>query len=223
MKIYLLKLRSINIYNLLLAQLYENAGDQVFNPCRFTVNNQGFLDISVIGDFAKSQANNPEKDFRYIDWTASLDTLDNSINQATTQNQYLIFGSYHNKQIEFLKNHYGSKLMTIGINYQENFYPQLLKHKAKYHLHLLTTNQLPASELDQQLIASLSSEELVNYYSNAFNEQNLIPCSDVDVYDYNVNLDDFYKKDLMTQHLNNIGIPFTSATEQFYDQWLKLQ
>jgi hypothetical protein len=223
MKIYLLKLRTTSLYNLIPAQLVENAGSQVFNPCRFLLNNQGFYDNSVVGDFAKYHTNDLGKDFRHIDWTVSLDRLENSVNQATKQNQYLIFGSYHTQQIEFLKNHYGSDLMAIGINYRENFYPQLLKHKAKYHIHLLTTHQLAASELDQQLLASLSSEELVDYYSNAFNEQNLLPHSDVDIYDYNIYLDDFFKKDLMTEHFNNIGIPFTAESEPLYDQWLKFQ
>lgn len=221
--IYLLKLRTINIYNLPLALLYENDWDHIYDPCRFVVNNQGFLDITTVGDFAKSQTPNPEKDFRYINWSESLSTLDYSLNQSIEKNKYLVFGSYCTDQLDFLKNHYGKQVLSIGINYQENFYPYILKHKAKHHVHLLSVDQSLATELDKQLFATLSLDDLIAYYSNAFDQQNLIPHSDVTDYDYNINIEDFFNKSLMLQHFSNIGVPFTPQSEKYYDLWLRLQ
>ena len=217
--IYLFKLRNLNIYNFPIAQLYENLNTKSFERCTFNIDPNGFIKV-FSGNFVQSQTTNFEKEFRYLDWQKSLSSLEQSLSLASEKNQCLVFGSYLSEQIDFLKNHFGPTVMTIGINYQKNSYQKLLNHKARFHIHLLLTNQLTQSELDKNLLSTLTDDELVNYYASAFDQQMLIPHSEISNCDYNIALDDFFNISSMRQHFSTIGVPFTGSSERFYNQWL---
>ena len=219
-KIYLFKTHPINITNLALAQLIENAFGSSYETCSYSLSDNKFFKLTV-GNFAQKQTNNPTADFRHIDWSipVNLSNLNQSVELAVAQNKFLIFGNNSNDQIDFLKTYYTNDIVTIGINYNENMYLTLLDNMAKYHIYLLTNNS-NISQLDQELLKTKSSAELIDYYTNAFNQQNLIPRISVIDCDYTILIDDFFNKSVMAKHYINLGVPFTVASEQYYDIWL---
>lgn len=219
-KIYLFKTHPINITNLALAQLIENAVGSSYETCSYALIDNKFFKL-IVGKFAQKQTDNPSVNFRHIDWSipVNLSNLNQSVELATAQNKFLIFGSNSTNQIDFLKKYYTNDIVTIGINYNENMYLTLLDNMVKYHIYLLNNNS-HISQLDRELFNTKSSAELIDYYTNAFNQQNLIPRTSVIDCDYTILVDDFLNKSVMAKHYNNLGVPFTIASEQYYDTWL---
>jgi hypothetical protein len=219
-KIYLFKTHPINITNLALAQLIENAVGLSYETCSYSLRDNKFFKL-IVGKFAQKQTDNPANDFRHIDWSipVNLSNLNQSVELAATQNKFLIFGNNSNNQIDFLKTYYTNDIVTIGINYNENMYLTLLDNMVKYHIYLLNNNS-NISQLDRELLNTKSSAELIDYYTNTFNQQNLIPRISVIDCDYTILVDDFFNKSVMAKHYINLGVPFTIASEQYYDTWL---
>jgi len=107
--IYLFRTHQINISNLALAQALENADDRCFDRCYFTLEDNKFFRVTT-GKFVNSY---PSADFRIIDWSTMIDSLDLYVTRAKEQKKFLIFGTAREDQINFLKQHFGSDINTI--------------------------------------------------------------------------------------------------------------
>jgi hypothetical protein len=211
-KTYFIKLQPVNLYNLIVALLFKNAGDTAFDPCTFELDDQGLINITA-GGFASSVVDNPYIDFRQYDWTTS---------SFPTTDKLLIIGTYRSDQLNPIKLKYNDDVLTIGISYNEENCKLLLNNLAKQHVKSLILGTVNKSELDANLLASKSSEELINYYTTAFTNQTLVPINQTVDCDYLIPLTDFYSKSAITQHLINLRLPFTNDGELFYDRWLDL-
>jgi hypothetical protein len=220
MKIYLFKLRPINLYNLPLGLFHLNANTSVYDPCTFNINDQGLIEL-IPGNFVKHFTNNQPKNFRHLDWHPLLPKLVLSIEQAKKKNQIITIGTYQPDQLSCLKNTFQSDLISIGVDYDESSYPILLKNLSTQHLFSLRNNLIVGSDHDQELLKSKSTTELIDYYISAFDQLNLIPTSDSNDCDYHINLHDLFDKSAMTSHFINLKYPFTKNSELFYDRWLR--
>jgi hypothetical protein len=216
--IYLLKLRQINAFNLPIALLFQSADTLAFEPCTFSINDLGFINITI-GNFVKPHCDNPTQEFRFIDWSQNLESLTQSLNQATAQNQNLIIGTYRSDQMKFLKNHYGDQVLTIGIDHTESSYNSLLQVLAKQHVYYLESGMLPITDVDQQILTNITINK-IDYYANAFDQQQIIPKSDVGNYEYSILFEDFYNQKTMAHHLTQLNLPFNNKSLEFYNQWL---
>ena len=213
--IYVFKTHQPNISNLFLAVFLEAIRPLAYGTCRYPMTHDGFFDLDA-GDFAKQMCEDPAKKFRHIHWPDKIDQLRQIYNQA---NQHIVCGSHHKNQIEYLKSQFDKELTTVGINYTTDSYQWLLKNIAKNHVRLLTNHTLSPSDYDQELMGSLSKQELIDHYQSAFDELELIPKSVVDNFDYSIDVVDFVDKDKVTAHVNALGIEFSQAASIFYDQW----
>lgn len=210
-KIFLFKTHQINVTNLAVAQIVENSFDSFYNSCRYKLVHNKFF-VLQLNDFARNIGEQP----RNKDWSNSINYLDNCL----ASNKKLIFGSHHDSQIDLLKAHYKSEILTIGINYNEDLYPALLKNVAEFHIYSLNTGSIKPSELDDMLMDSMKYQDLVDYYSKEFDTIKLIPKSSFVQCDYNILVNDFLDKDKMSNHFNNMGFPFTKESELYYNQWI---
>lgn len=218
--LYVVKLKPINIFNLPLALLHEALGDQVYESCKCSVDDQGNIQIDI-GKFALAQSTDPINKFRTIDWNKSLTKLTTSVDLARAQNKVVVFGTYRQDQIDFLKQHFGNSIVTIGVEYHENMYAGLLTMFAKKHVELLITGQVAMTEVDSAVLNNNSNEDVIAYYSNAFDNQNLIPRAELDSCDLVIPLDDYYNIVNMQQHIQRLGILLSAPAVKFYNQWLE--
>jgi hypothetical protein len=219
-KIYFLKTHKINLTNLLVGQLLKNAGESCYGPCEYFLDGK-FIE-STLGDFAKFQIQSISKDFRNIKWNEHLPSLNTSISLAKNENKVLIFGNYDSDQLLFLKSQRGSDIKTISIDYTETCYDLLLENLAEYHLYLLKKQTLLPNEQDLELISTLSDQQLIQHYKSKFDLNNYIPHSSITNADYNVFVEDFFNPQLMSNHFDNIGLPFNDESRVFYDSWLSV-
>jgi hypothetical protein len=216
--IYLFKTHQINISNLALAQALENANDQCLDRCYYSSDGK-FLKV-IIGDFVKSYSST---NFRTIDWSTIISSLDSYVQRAQQQEKFLIFGTSRDDQIDFLKQHYNRTIITIGINYTDTVYQKLLHNLAEHHIYKLKHNQTPVTDHDKEILSSLNIKDAVLHYVNSFNQLALIPTSNNIDCDYNISIEDFFDKSKMSTHYNNLSIPFTDTSQKFYDSWLANQ
>jgi hypothetical protein len=218
-KIYLFKTHPVNISNLALAQFIENSIGKSYGACRYTLKENKFFE-QIAGAVAKSQTKDPITGFRTINWNdpTNLNTLIQMVDLA--QDKFLIIGSSLNEQITFLKTQFKPNIVTISVNYKESYYQQLLKNMAEYHVYLLKNNPITASTVDQELLLAHSTNQLINYYMLAFDQNNLIPKSNQYFGDYNIDIEDFFNKSKMTDHFSNLNMPFTIDSVNYYDTWL---
>jgi len=219
-KIYFLKTHKINLTNLLVGQLLQNAGESCYGACEYYLDGK-FIE-TILGDFAKSQIQSTGMDFRNIRWNEHLISLDTSVNLAKNENKVLIFGNHDPDQLLFLKSCYGTCIKTISVDYTETSYDLLLENLAEYHLHLLKKQTLLPNEQDLELISTLSDEQLVQHYKSIFDSNKYIPHSCITDSDYSVFVEDFFNPQLMSNHFNNIGLPFNDQSRNFYDSWLSV-
>ena len=209
-KIILFKTHKINLTNLAISQIVENSPESFYDSCRYTL---------VHGKSSISQPNNSLKNIGEVrdrDWSTGFDYLDKCLESG----KKLIFGSHHDSQINLLKQKYGMDVLTVGINYDEDLYQSLLKNVAEYHVYLLRTGSIDASEKDDILIETLVYGDLVKYYMREFDSINLVPRSSFINCDYNIPVADFFDKQKMSNHFDKIGFPFTKESQSYYDQWL---
>ena len=213
-KYYIIKMMPINIHNLLIAQLFENAQDTVYGPCAFQIDPDGMLSITP-GEFTLSQCGDPSN-FRHIDWDpATLNTL-------SQLGKTLVFGTYRDDQLPKLKKHFSDDIVTVGITHNEQSYNILLHHVAKNHVSFLRTGTIQPNEYDQQLLSSYNNSELINYYMDTFDRMSLLPKTVSIDCDYSIDVADFFNKSKLAFHCSHLNIPITPASEQFYDAWLTL-
>jgi len=218
--LYVVKLKPINIFNLPLALLHEALGDQVYNPCKCRVDDQGNIQIDI-GKFALAHSTDPVNNFRNINWEESLASLTASVDLAKAQNKVVIFGTYRQDQIDFLKQYFNDSITTIGVEYYESMYANLLTMFAKKHIELMATGKVVASKVDSEVLSNNSNSDAIAYYTNAFDHQGLIPRTETDRCDLIIPLDDYYNILAMQQHIQRLDILFNATTIEFYNQWLE--
>jgi hypothetical protein len=212
--IYLYKTHQINISNLALAQALENADTKCFDRCHYIFDDK-FLKV-VTGDFVNSY---PSIDFRTIDWSTTINSLERYQQRAQQQEKFLIFGSSRDDQINFLKQHFSNTIITIGIDYDDTIYQKLLYNLAEHHLYKLKHNQILVTDHDKEILNSLSDVEAVQHYVDGFDQLALIPQSSNTIADYHISIGDFIDKNKMSTHYNNLNIPFTNKSHEFYNEW----
>jgi hypothetical protein len=220
--LYVVKLKPINIFNLPLALLHQALGNKVYDSCCCSIDNTGNIVIDI-GKFALAQTNDPVNNFRTINWEDGLANLEASVDGAISQNKVIVFGTYKQDQIDFLKNHFKESIITIGVEYSENIYPKLLTMFAKKHIEHMVIGQLPMTEYDSDILAANSFDDAVAHYSKAFDQQELVPRTELDRCDLIIPLDDFYNITAIQQHIERLGILFNAPTVDFYNQWLTKQ
>ena len=178
----------------------ENAVDTSYDACQYIIEKNKFITHKTFGSFAQSVCA-AAKSWRELDWSEILDKLEIQLDIASKQNKNIIFGSHRDDQISFLKNHFEQRITTIGINYNQDMYPLLLRNVAEHHVWLNST------------------AESAEYYIQEFDKINLVPRSSITNCDYNILVNDFFDAGLMSKHFENLGFPFTSISQEMYDTW----
>lgn len=229
-KIILFKTHVVNFTNLAMGLVTKNSPDLMFESCTYTLKRGKFLELTrhrwceqrkahVLGKFVKSISN--EMEFRWLDWNSNaIGYLEESLEEAKKQEQYVLLGTHHDSQLKFLKKHFGEDILTVATNYEENLYPTLLKYMAQYHVYLLNNELIPFSDRDTEIFESMNDSELVEFYTKEFDYLKLLPKKSVNVCDYNIKIDDFFDEALMKQHMNNLGFPFTENGLKFYHSFI---
>lgn len=215
--LYVVKLKPINMFNLPLALLNEALGNRVYDSCKCSIDDVGQIVIDI-GKFAHSHSDDPANKFRTIDWSTSIDNLETSIADAVSQGKVLLFGTYRQDQIDYLKNHFGDTIVTVGVEYNEDMYPTVLTEFAKKHIALLKTGHITMTEYDS-IVMDKSPDDILSYYYHAFDQQQLVSRTELADCDLMIPLDDFYNIDAMQQHIEQLGILFNTAAVDFYNQW----
>jgi hypothetical protein len=223
--LYLFKTHAVNISNLAVSFSILNAKERDKSHqsnCTYKILDNTFFDVKYGPLFRIMNTIEPDINFRKINWKYHNQNLEPFLNSAMQSKQILIFGSSVSEQLDFFKNQFGSKVFTIGINYDENLYNLLLNYMAKYHYYLLDSDCLEKSDVDTEIL-QLPYASIIDYYSKAFDQLNLIPKSSFYNGDYNINIIDFFSKERMIKHFNNINLPFTDNTLLQYNRWLTNQ
>lgn len=216
--LYVVKLKPINIFNLPLALLNAALADRVYDPCSCSIDSSGEIIIDI-GKFAHAHSNDPANKFRTIDWSEQIADLETSVTDAVSQGKVLVFGTYRQDQIDYLKDYFGDTIVTVGVEYNENMYPMILTEFAKKHIRLLELGQVASTEYDSNIMDSSFDDRLSHYY-RAFDQQQLVPRTALDLCDLVIPLNDFYSIEAMQQHIKKLGILFNTATIDLYNQWL---
>lgn len=218
--IYVFRTHPVAISNLFLAFFMEVVDDLAYDTCRYPITHDGLFDM-VEGNFAKQLCKNPGVEFRHINWERKIDQLQHIANSTS---KHLIFGSHHPDQITYLKDFFGNRVTTVAINYDKKLYTLLIESMAKNHIWLLRENKLVTTDYDKSLLeGALTQTELVQHYCKAFEELRLIPESINDTFDYNINISDFFIKDKVLAHANQLGFSVSAHANNYYDTWLNSQ
>ena len=216
--LYVVKLKPINIFNLPLALLNAALADRVYDSCSCSIDSDGGIIIDI-GKFAHTHSSDPANKFRTINWAEQITDLEISVASAISQGKVLVFGTYRQDQIDYLKDHFGDTIVTVGVEYNENMYTLVLTEFAKKHIRLLGLGQVPITEYDSNIMSG-SFDDRLSYYYRAFDQQQLVPRIELDKCDLIIPLDDFYSINAMQQHIKKLGILFNTATIDLYSQWL---
>ena len=216
--LYVVKLKPINIFNLPLALLNAALANRVYDSCSCSIDSNGEIIIDI-GKFAYTHSVDPANKFRTINWAEQITDLETSVASAISQGKVLVFGTYRQDQIDYLKDRFGDTIVTVGVKYNENMYPLILTEFAKKHIRLLGLGQVPVTEYDNNIMSGSFDDRLSHYYQ-AFDQQQLIPRTELDKCDLVIPLDDFYSIDAMQQHIKKLGILFNTKTIDLYNQWL---
>jgi len=194
-KIYLIKSFPVNITNILHAVLTRNAGDRLVGSCTYELDKK-FLEANY-----NELVNMFGVNIRDIDWKENVDRLQEFVSNHISKG-IMIFGTYSDDQIDFLKDAMKNNIITIGLNYTIDYYELLLDNMVDYHCY---KNGGDKKKLKVQ-----------------FDQQNLCPMQSDSNFDYNINLADLFDKTKIVDHCYNINLPFTDDTSKFYDSWLDL-
>jgi hypothetical protein len=158
---------------------------------------------------------NPDK-FRNVDWTTQLGLLTNIL----TTNSCVI-GNYSIDQLQFIKNYFKESAVLITHSYQTFEYDFFLEQFAKQHVYLQDVGSLPLTETDQAVRSN--GEDLVQYYKQTFDQQQIIPKQINWSGDYDVPVRDFYNPDRFFQHITNLSTTPSTQAIAYYQQWQKLK
>jgi hypothetical protein len=200
MSIFLFKTHPINVTNLAQTLFFKNIAHVSYHACEYAIQENKFITHEKFGDLCSSINPNPNN-WRELDWSGVLDKLEFQLDIASSQNKIIMFGSHRDDQISLLKRHFGQRITTIGINYNQDMYPLLLRNVAEHHVWLNCTTE-PA-----------------DYYIQEFDKINLVSRSSITNCDYNILVNDFFDAGLMSKHYENLGFPFTAISQEMYDAW----
>lgn len=217
-RLYVVKLQPINIFNLPLALMLKTIGSEGYNTSDCLVSDTGEIKFTS-GEFARSYTAEPDKEFRTIDWSVVADQLVTQVNDAELQNKSIVFGTYRQDQINYLKLKFKGTITTIGTSYSDKLYNYLLKLMAKKHVDLIRTGQVELNKTDDLNLNTLTTDELIEYYTGSSNIQQLIPQTNCDHCDYIIPLEDFNNERLVIQHFSNFKITLTNDALNFYRKW----
>ena len=227
--LYFLKTHKINVTNLIPTIAIHNALNiGVLSPdnCVCNLNSSNFF-INTVGNFPISVSNLiADSAFRQVTWdtdSQALGLLDQAIKSAINKNHVHIMGSHCDQQIHFIKQYFKDQVTTIGVNYNSNIKNHLLKDVTRYYVYLLQHKQTSISTEDQQLLDTLSIDQLIEEYYNRFNSMNYIPDLSVTECDYNIWVDDFTNKEKIHQLMINLDLPFTKQSQLIYNTWREHQ
>ena len=194
-KVYLVKSFPVNITNILHAIMTSNAGNKLVGSCTYRLDEK-FLEANY-SDLVDIFGVN----IRAIEWRENIDRLRDFISDLHTDD-VMIFGSYSDDQMRFLKGLMQDDIVTIGLNYTNEHYEYLLNNMVEYHIH---KNGGDKKKLMME-----------------FDQQGLCPDRSDSEFDYTINFEDLFIKTRMIDHCDNIRLPFTDDTLKFYDKWLSL-
>lgn len=197
--------------------MFVNAKEFCLDPCEWIIDDSKFLKI-VTGKFVDSYAN-LSIDFRTINWTDNLNSLDRYLLTAEQQDKILIHGTSLDDQFNLIKNYFGDRVKTIGVNYTENVYETLLRNVSEYHVYRLNQSSF-IDAVDSEL---LKTNNPVNEYMKRFDDMMLIPKSSFIESDFPILIDDFVNKNVVLDYFESLGYPFTNQGSEFYDTWLVKQ
>jgi hypothetical protein len=220
--IYIVKTHQANFINLIIELLVQTAGKRIYGPGNYDLNSSKFFSCKPSNRPIKHWYTGTWENFRNHKWSDDLESLMSAVNEAKLTNSIIVFGSHQVDQINFLKSIFKDDLFSISINYSNKEYPVLLNHLAEYHYYLLKNNFIKYSEVDFQILNNKSYNEIISYYSQSFDDQSLIPKMSLDYLDYNINILDIFDKDLLIKHFFQIGLPLSSESLSYYDNWVKL-
>lgn len=220
--LYVINTFPINITNLFLGTIF-NSDKRVLGPCQFNIKENGILDVQI-GKTVDALSSSPEYEFRNIEWHNKIKIKKMNVlcRDAEKQNKFLMLGSHHETQISYLKKYYREKCFTIGLFYNENLYDILLENMARYHIFLLKYKKIQINEHDAQNLKILNYKDLIAHYMHTFDQQKLISkCFNLKYknYDYIINISDFFDKDKLLSHYNNIGFQDSAKSKEYYDHW----
>lgn len=137
-------------------------------------------------------------EFRDINWKDNIQFLNNHL---SSHSYNLTIGNRSIEQVEFLKSNFGSQVLTTCFNYTRLDYPRLLKDIAEYH------------------VCNIDNTHSIEYYINAFDQQQLIPLEVDNSADVVVNLSDLNDLHLVREYIKCYGFELTSAAETYYNKW----
>lgn len=214
-KLFLIRAYQINVMNLIPALAFRIGGSDVHIPTLWNTQ-RGFFympsedqtcDI-VTAMVNLNKVKLPELElrnaFRYIPWSENREVL----TALTSKDKFQILSTSVDSEVTFIKDFLKDDVVTIGVHYDEDDRDELVRNVAKSHIYSMIMGWItPDSEI-------LTEAEYVKRFPHLVTESTQAS------YDYDINFKDFTSKSLMMEHFNNIGLPFTQESEQFYDSWL---
>lgn len=213
--LYIVRTHAINLTNLVLALLLSSSKDQLYYPCEYQISNKKFFNVKI-GKFVSDALDlNTNITFRNIDWTQNVSYLNDCIAEKS-----VAFGTHRDDQISWAKDHYGNRATTIGISYTDYDYPMLLKNLSEYHIHLIQNGQLIMNSVDQRQFDILSTEQLIQYYTDLFDSMNLIPRNSRPLCDIDIPVSDFTHLEKMQAHFDKLELAFNQPTLTLYQSWI---
>lgn len=206
-----------------MAILMVDQNDQLHAPCKFSINENEFLQITP-GDFIEDITNNQGTNIRNIDWTSSVSlTAQAKIKSDQLNLQSWAIGHHNVDQVNFLKSQWPTEAVTIGILYGRSDYHWLLDNLARYHIFLLNTHQLPITDDDREILDNLTYDNQVSCYTKKFDQCNLIPKEYTDeVFDINVWVSESLDFNRLQLHFSKLGITLKQSTTDYFNLFINL-
>ena len=209
--LYIFKSTPFNITNLPQWSLYLSR-DDLYQPCKPVLTNTQ-LDLEI-GGFARQFSPNPQLLFRDMDWTDQIPRLDTLVSSMT---QSVAFGVNSVEQLNILKNYFKERAITISCSYDQNHYTEILSWYVRRHIRLQDLGIIEITEHDQQL--RTGGLNLVEYYTQAFDQAQLVPMSINPVGEYDIPINDFFNADKFFNHMACVDSPCTQQAIDFYKKW----
>ena len=213
--LYIFKSTPFNITNLPQWSLYLSR-DDLYQPCEPILTNTQ-LDLKI-GGFAQQFSPDPRMMFRDIDWVEQLPKLDKLISSI---DQSVAFGVNSVEQMSVLKNHFKKQAITISCSYNQDQYPQMLSWYVHRHIRLQNLGIIEITAHDQHL--RTSGVNLVEYYTRAFDQAQLISLTMQPVGDYDIPIKDFFDSNKFFTHMSCVGALPTQQAIDFYNKWRSYQ
>lgn len=211
--LYLFRTCALNLTNLPILCFVLSRPD-LDNPCVPVVSHNRFIEMQAAEFAHQVEPNNPEANFRNILWTQNAEGLQ-IVDSIVDSGANKTFGVNSDEQITFLKQRYGSQCTTITHSYTNN--KMLLRYHALCHIYKQDLGLIDISDWDQQLRTECI--DLVAYYAQAFDEQNIIATQQLCNGDYDIPIKDFFDQATFFGHLKNLDAVESVTAKDFYQQW----